>query len=84
MVYNKYLKLSGFVNFKFLIVHSICLSACVGELSLRKGSKYFIETGKHSCLSFRFTWNQVGKVLMLKNFLPRFYEQVKQGYEIGL
>lgn len=78
------MKLRRFVNFKFLIVHFIYLSACVGELSSGEEKKYFIKIGKHSCLSFIFTSRPSREVLMLKNFLPSFYEQVKQGYEIEL
>lgn len=82
MIYCKCIKLKRFVNFKFLIVHFIYLSACFGELFL--GEENFIKIGKPSYLSSIFTSRPSREVLMLKNFLPSFYEQVKQVYEIEL
>lgn len=75
-----------FMHFKFLIFHSICLSICVGELSLE------IEKEKNALLKWKnvhvnhsyLIGDQVWKFLMLENFLPSCYEHVKQGYEIEL
>lgn len=72
------------MHFKFLIAHSICLSASWETEEKGKEKNPLLKLKNIHVYHSYLLGDQVWKVFMLKNFLPNFYEQVKRGYEIEL
>lgn len=74
-----------FIHFKFFVVYFIWASL-LGNCPWRKKRTInpFLKWKNIHVYQLYLLGDWVWKVLMLENFLPSFYEQVKQWYEIEL